>query len=228
MGDFSRWNAGSLVARPSEAVDSEALLRAARGLIRPGRRTFIGITGAPGAGKSTLAEFLVSALDGAAVLVTMDGFHLADEELRRLGRLERKGAADTFDVAGYVHLLRRLHERADSIVYAPRFDRALEESIGSAVPVPAEVPLIITEGNYLLIDDPGWSEVAELLDECWYLEPGEDERLSRLVARHVSFGRSADEALARSLGTDGRNAEVVANFRHRATKIFTIPSRPPR
>ena len=120
----------------------------------PARRALLGLTGAPGAGKSTLAELLVAELGGDAMLVGLDGFHLADDELRRLGRWECKGALDTFDAAGYVHLLRRLRARDEPVVYAPRFDRSLEESIGSAVPVPAEVPLIVTEGNYLLVD-PG-------------------------------------------------------------------------
>ena len=105
----------------------------------------------------------------------MDGFHLANDELVRLGRLDRKGAPDTFDAGGFVHLLRRLHDDDEAVVYAPRFDRSLEESIGSAVPVPAAVPLLIVEGNYLLYDEPGWNDVAGLLDECWYLDPGEED-----------------------------------------------------
>jgi len=200
----------------------DELVGLARGLLTNGSRRFLGLTGAPGAGKSTLATALVERLGADAVLVGMDGFHLANPELTRLGRLDRKGAIDTFDAFGYVHLLRRLHARDEPVVYAPRFDRSLEESIGSAEPVPAEVPLIVTEGNYLLADGPAWSQVRGLLDECWYVEPGEDVRIDRLVSRHLRFGRSLAEAEDRSYGSDGRNAEVIAATRHRATRVIQL------
>ncbi|GAA3566933.1 nucleoside/nucleotide kinase family protein [Microlunatus spumicola] len=205
-----------------ERRTTEQLVALARSLVTPGRRAFLGVTGAPGAGKSTLAEAVVAALGDDAVLVSMDGFHLRDDELTRLGRRERKGAIDTFDVAGYLHLLRRLRDRTDAVVYAPVFDRGLEESIGSAFPVPAEVPLVVTEGNYLLAEDGDWAQVRPLLDQCWFLEPGEDVRLERLVARHRRFGRSAEEAWERSTGSDGRNAELVASTRTRATLVVSL------
>ncbi|MGW3287305.1 nucleoside/nucleotide kinase family protein [Streptomyces sp. NPDC001002] len=206
------------------AMGVQDLIEAARGLITPGRRRILGITGAPGSGKSTLGELLVSALGDQAVLVGLDGFHLANAELDRLGRRERKGAADTFDAAGYVNLLRRLASREDEVVYASLFDRSLEESIACAVPVPRDVPLVVTEGNYLLVDGPVWGPVRELLDECWYVEPGEDVRLDRLIARHMSYGRSADEAYERSHGSDQRNAELVRATRAAAHRIVRVPT----
>lgn len=203
-------------ASPAELVGT------ARALIRPGQRTLLGITGAPGAGKSTLAEHLVAALGDQAVGVSMDGFHLANSELRRLGRHERKGAPDTFDAAGFVALLRRLRAGDEDVVYAPLFDRGLEESIGSAVPVPADVPLVVVEGNYLLADGPSWSLVRPLLDECWYLDPGEQVRVDWLLARHVRYGRTEAEAYERSSGSDGDNARVVAATRPRASRIIEV------
>jgi pantothenate kinase len=185
-----------------------------------GPRRLLGITGAPGAGKSTLAAKLADALDGRAVVVGMDGFHLAGTELARLGRAERKGAPDTFDAAGYVALLRRLRAAGPDTVYAPEFRREIEEPIGSAVPVPAEVPLVITEGNYLLLDTPPWHEIAPLLDEIWFLRPGEDERVRRLVARHQAYGRSLAAANDRALGSDQRNADAVAATAARADRII--------
>jgi pantothenate kinase len=207
----------------AEVVALDRLVADALLLAAPGGRAVLGIAGAPGAGKSTLAEALVAALGEQAVLVGLDGFHLANAELVRLDRLQRKGSPDTFDAAGYVSLLRRLRARDEPVVYAPRFDRSLEESIGSAVPVPAEVPLVVTEGNYLLVDDGGWAPVRGLLDACWYVDPGEDLRLGRLVARHERYGRSPAEAHDRSYGSDQRNAAVIAATRHRADRILRLP-----
>ena len=198
----------------------DELLAAANRLAEgPGRR-ILGITGAPGAGKSTLAAKLVAALDGRAIVVGMDGFHFANSELARLGRTERKGAPDTFDAAGYVALLRRLRAAGPDVVYAPEFRREIEEPIGSAVPVPAEVPLVVTEGNYLLLDTPPWHEVRPLLDEVWFLRPAEDERVRRLVARHRAYGRSMDAADERAHGSDQRNADTVAATQGRADLVI--------
>ncbi|GAA3007748.1 AAA domain-containing protein [Actinokineospora diospyrosa] len=184
----------------------DALLARSAALAVPGQRRILGIAGAPGAGKSTLARRLVDALGDRAALVGMDGFHLAQGELERLGRAERKGAPDTFDADGYVHLLRRLHANTDPVVYAPEFHRAIEEPIANAVPVRCDVPLVITEGNYLLL----WPAVRPLLAEAWYLDPGEDIRRDRLRARHMAFGRTPAEAAARTGGPDERNAQLVA------------------
>jgi pantothenate kinase len=208
------------------AGDLRGLIDRARRLVEPGTRRILGITGAPGSGKSTLASTLVAALAPHAVLVPMDGFHLANAQLVRLGRRDRKGAADTFDAAGYVALLRRLRDPAELLVYAPEFRRAIEEPIACAIPVSRDVPLVVTEGNYLLVDEGPWSAVGQLLDEAWFLEPGEEVRIERLVARHVEFGKSPAEARAWSLGTDQRNAELVQATRGRADLIVRLVDEP--
>jgi pantothenate kinase len=205
-----------------EVVSLQQLVADAAALGCSGGRVLLGIAGAPGAGKSTVAEALVAAVGARAVLVGLDGFHLANSELVRLQRLGRKGAPDTFDAAGYVNLLRRLRARDEAVVYAPRFDRGLEESIGSAVPVPAQVPLIVTEGNYLLVGDERWGPVRQLLDACWYVDPGEDTRLSRLVARHQRYGRSPAEAHDRSHGSDQRNAQLIQATRELADRVIRL------
>jgi pantothenate kinase len=203
-------------------VTFEELLARAVGLAhRPGR-AMLGICGAPGAGKSTLAERLVAAIGPSSVYIGMDGFHFAQVELNRLGRADRKGAPDTFDAAGYVALLRRLRDQPpDETVYAPMFRRDLEEPIGSAVPVTPDVRLIVTEGNYLLLDDPPWHQVRTLLDETWFLAPDEPLRHRWLTARHESYGRTPTEAAARTHGSDEQNARTVNATRPQAT--LTLP-----
>lgn len=198
-------------------MNEQALARA-RALISRGGRRILGLVGPPGAGKSTVAQQLVDALDGAAVLLPMDGFHLANIELARLGRAGRKGAPDTFDAGGYVALLQRVRgqQAGGGIVYAPEFRREIEEPIASAIPIPAEVPLVITEGNYLLLDPHGWSGVRALLDEAWYVDVDEALRRQRLVERHMRFGRSESEARAWEAGTDQPNAELIAATAPRA------------
>jgi len=204
----------------SESVGQ--LVERARALSHSGGRRILGIVGAPGAGKSTLCAELVERLGDDACLVGMDGFHLANEELVRLGRRQHKGAPDTFDVGGYVALLDRLRHQTDGTVYAPRFDRASEMSIGSAVPVAVGTPLIITEGNYLLLGLGGWEHVAARLDESWYLEIPTGIRTARLVSRRRMHGESIDAANAWVHDVDQVNASVVEHTRNRADLIVTV------
>jgi pantothenate kinase len=200
--------------------DHEVLIGRARELIASGSRRLLGITGAPGAGKSTLAEEIVDALAPEAVLVPMDGFHLAEAPLHRLGRHDRKGAPDTFDAGGYIALLRRLRTNAEDVIYAPTFRRDIEEPIAGAIAVPRGLPLVVTEGNYLLVDEHPWAPVRELLDEVWFVELPEQVRLDRLIKRHMTFGRDIETAQARAGGSDQRNAQLVANTKARADLVI--------
>ncbi|MFD7258189.1 nucleoside/nucleotide kinase family protein [Streptomyces sp. NPDC059874] len=201
---------------------TEQVARAAAPAARGGRR-ILGIAGPPGAGKSTPAARLAEALGPeTAVVVPMDGFHLAQAELARLGRADRKGAPDTFDAAGYVSLLRRLRGSDGATVYAPAFDRSLEEPIAGSVPVPPGVPLVITEGNHLLHDAGEWASVRPLLDEAWYLAPDEALRVRRLVDRHVRHGKEPAYARAWVARSDEPNARLVASGRHRADLVLEM------
>jgi len=190
-------------------------------LLAGGGRRLLGLVGPPGAGKSTLAQSLLEAFPGVAQVVPMDGYHLANSELARLGRTGRKGAPDTFDAAGYLALLRRLRDqRDDEIVYAPEFRREIEEPIAGAIAVLPGTRLVIAEGNYLLLDDGAWAGVACLLDDSWYVDVAPQQRLARLQSRHEQFGRSPAEAADWVLRTDEPNARLIEASRARAQAVF--------
>lgn len=211
---------------PTPAFFDEAIQRA-HALLATGKRHILGIAAAPGAGKSTLAERLLQALGERAQVVPMDGFHLANTELQRLGRASRKGAPDTFDAAGYVSLLARIRNQdAGQTIYAPEFRRDLEEPIAGAIPVHAGTQLVITEGNYLLMEEGAWAGVRPALDQAWYLDTDNALRKERLLERHMRFGRSRDAALAWIETTDEPNARRIEQTRHRADWIIREESSP--
>ncbi|HYO86479.1 MAG TPA: nucleoside/nucleotide kinase family protein [Dermatophilaceae bacterium] len=193
----------------------------ARDLAESSERLILGVTGQPGAGKSTLAAALAEALPGSVVL-GMDAFHLAHSTLIARGWVDRKGAIHTFDADGYISMLRRVRQGEPRVIWAPEFRRDVEDAIAGAVPIEPTTGVVITEGNYLLATDPPWPEVAELCDEIWYLDIPEELRMRRLTARHVFFGRSAREAWRRTNGSDGTNAGLVARTRDRATATITV------
>lgn len=190
-----------------------------------GTRTLLGIIGPPGAGKSTLALQLNALNPEHSQIVPMDGYHLANIELERLGRASRKGAPDTFDSYGYVALLKRLRDQAtEETVYAPEFRREIEEPIAGAIPIFAKAKLLIAEGNYLALDQGGWSHVAALLDEIWYVEVDPNLRLERLIARHMQFGRTQQAAEAWAQTTDEPNARLIESTLSRVNyKVLPAP-----
>ena len=197
----------------------------------PSGRVLIGLTGAPGAGKSTLAADLARALTAhlgaeAVAVVPMDGFHLADVTLDALGLRDRKGAPETFDADGYAALLGRLRAGGSRPIYAPGFERDLEQPLAAAVLVPSSARVVLTEGNYLLLEDPRWHAVADALDETWFVETDDAVRRERLLARHVAFGKSPQAARAWVDRVDEPNADLVAATRARADLVVRLPVGP--
>ena len=186
-------------------------------------RVLIGLIGKPGAGKSTLSSYLIKNLPKeTTALVPMDGYHLSNAQLKILGRTERKGAPDTFDANGYVELLKRIKANTKDEIYFPIFHREIEESIAAEGVVHPHTTLVLTEGNYLLLEGSGWAGVSDSLTESWFIDVDNDKRMARLVARHVKYGRSPEAAHAWANGTDQRNAELIETTRMKADVIVHL------
>jgi pantothenate kinase len=200
-----------------------ALLRIRELLNRSTDRVLVGIVGKPGAGKSTLSAYLLQELKSSEVtVVPMDGYHLSNAVLQELGRADRKGAPDTFDVAGFASLLQRIRAEKSVDIYYPVFDRSIEESIAAQGVVTQETKIVIVEGNYLLHDTGGWEAIADLLDEIWFIDVDDEKRLERLIARHITYGKSPEAAESWSRGSDEVNAHTIAAGSSRAHAVITL------
>jgi len=213
------------VTQTQHMATANLLARDAIALVGDRPRAILGIAGSPGAGKSTLADALLARIraakgDGWVAHVPMDGFHLADAQLDRIGARGRKGAPDTFDAAGYAHLLERLKREVDDPVYVPGFDRTLEQPLAAALVVLPSARLVVTEGNYLLLDRPHWARARRAMNAVWFVASDERERIERLVARHVEFGKSDEDARAWVATTDQRNSELVAGTARKADRVI--------
>ena len=198
----------------------EQLVARAQALLVPGERRLLGIAGPPGSGKSTAAQAVCDALGPAtAALVPMDGFHRSNEELVRIGLRDRKGAPETFDAEGYLAMLRRVRSSFGEPVLVPSFDRDAEAVVPDAIEVSAGVPLVVAEGNYLLLDEGPWAAIRAVLDEAWYLR-ADAGRVRRLIARHVAFGKAPDAAREWVLRSDEANAARIAPSESRADVVI--------
>lgn len=187
------------------------------------KRIIIGIIGKPGAGKSTLSSHLMKNLPKeTTALVPMDGYHLSNLQLKKLGRADRKGAPDTFDATGFVNLLKRISTDTSNDIYFPIFHREIEESIAAEGVVTKETKFVITEGNYLLHNQDGWQEVAPVLTESWYVQVDDKLRLERLVNRHIKYGKEPKFAHDWAHGTDERNAQLVEGTKPRSSVIVHL------
>jgi pantothenate kinase len=204
---------------------ADLLARDAIALVADSSRAILGVAGSPGAGKSTLVDVLLERIrtvkgDDWVAHIPMDGFHLADAQLDRIGARARKGAPDTFDSAGYAHLLKRVKAEIDDPVYVPGFDRTLEQPLAAALVVLPSARLVVTEGNYLLLDRPHWARARGAMDAVWFVASEENERIERLVARHIEFGKTPEEARAWVATTDQHNSDLVAGTVGSADRVI--------
>ena len=205
-------------------ADKNAAVERVRALINSTQDcTLIGIVGKPGAGKSTLSQYISESINSPQLAVLpMDGFHLSNAVLAELRRADRKGAPDTFDVAGFIALLTRIRNEDDSHIYYPIFDRSIEESIAAQGVISSETKVVIVEGNYLLHQEDGWQHVAKILHETWYIDIDDELRIERLIARHIAYGKSESAAEQWARGSDERNAELIALGAERADYVIRL------
>ena len=209
---------------PEQLANQQVALARIQGFLSDStERVLIGIIGKPGAGKSTLSKFLMSKLPKEFVtVVPMDGYHLSNKVLKELKRADRKGAPDTFDVAGFASLVKRIRSEQTQNIYYPIFDRSIEESIAAQGVVTSDTKVVIIEGNYLLHDAGGWEAVKDLLDESWMVDVDDDKRIARLISRHIAYGKEPEAAKAWAKGTDEANAQLIERGRARADFVVRI------
>jgi pantothenate kinase len=212
---------GPRAVRAFESGEIQQAVEQLRSRLTSPRRILLGVAGSPGSGKSTFSACLADALGSdAALVVPMDGFHLGNAIIDGTPLRQRKGAPDTFDVGGYLSLLQRLARRDEEVVYAPEFRRTIDEPVAASLAIPATVPIIITEGNYLLSDGPRWQQVRAQLDEVWFIDTPRELRLARLVERHMLYGMDRAAAEAWANGPDAANTRLIEATRSRADRVI--------
>jgi len=192
-----------------QSTESQQIIGAMPAALPTDRRYVIAIAGPPAAGKSTLAQDLQTALAPKAAVLSLDAYHYDNAILAERGAIERKGAPHTFDVDGYRRTLELLRNEPRSAVVIPRFDRQLDLTRGAASQVGPSHSVVITEGNYLLLDETPWTELAGLFDLTVSIQAPLELVQARILARWKSHGLSVDASRGRLEQNDLPNAKLV-------------------
>lgn len=206
----------------------EQIIKPIKSSLEESARFTLGICGAPGAGKSTLAAWIVEEWNKLypqeSVLLPMDGYHYANEFLEERGLLALKGIPETFNADAFIKKLAEIRSNPQSTHYCPKFDRSIEASLENAIEISPEHRLVVVEGNYLLLGQEPWNQVKALLDQCWYIEADERLLLPRLQTRHEAGGKTEKDARAKVESTDLPNARLVAESMKRADRVLKAES----
>ncbi|WP_156954508.1 nucleoside triphosphate hydrolase [Paraburkholderia acidipaludis] len=199
-------------AQQEQRIGPDELAQHLLGL-KGGARRLVAIAGAPGSGKSTFAQGLCADLNrrvpDVACVLAMDGFHFDDRVLEARGQRARKGAPHTFDVPGLAAMLGRLKADDGSEIAVPVFDRSIEIARAGAEIIPRSARLVVVEGNYLLLDAPGWSALQSYFDVTVMLEVPRDVLAQRLLARWRGYGMDEAAIRAKLLENDLPNVDLV-------------------
>lgn len=198
---------------PALTANNEAIIDLIQRIETTNYRSLIALAGPPGSGKSTQAQAVVDALTSqniAAALLPMDGFHLDNEHLERIGLLFRKGSPDTFDAQALVELVQRVKTTADDIYY-PTYDRSHECTVPNSGLLTRQTRVVVIEGNYLLLDAPIWKTLAPLFDATVFLKPSIETLERRLIDRWLGYGHDIANARKKAEGNDLLNARLVLN-----------------
>lgn len=194
-------------------IDIDALAKLLADQAKGGGRVIAALAGPPGSGKSTVADKVAEVLNasqpGLAAVLPMDGYHYDDLHLVPAGLRPRKGAPETFDVGGFYHTLNRLRARDEDFVAVPVFDRDIEIARAGARMIAADVPVIIVEGNYLLLGTPPWSRLRPMFDVAVLVDVPEPVLRDRLTARWQHYNLTEDEIACKLDGNDLPNGRFV-------------------
>ncbi|CAN5191019.1 nucleoside triphosphate hydrolase [soil metagenome] len=190
-------------------------------------RYLLGLAGSPASGKSTFSAQLVNRINfvlnkEVAVVVPMDGYHFSNQVLDEMGLKPLKGIPATFDGQGFVDLIKRLKSETNESVFAPLFDRSIEASIENGIEIAPRHEIIVSEGNYLLIDEKPWNELRNLFDEIWFIDSTMEKLMPRLLERHKNCGRNNEETKAKIDSTDLPNAILIDGTKSRAHRVIDI------